>query len=59
MRKYLLDSTPMAAFLNRRQAAIDLISPWIEAHEVATSILVYGEVVEYIKGLADFPVRHA
>lgn len=48
----------MAAFLNRRQAAIDLISPWIERREVTTSILVYGEVVEYIKGLADFPVRH-
>jgi predicted nucleic acid-binding protein len=49
----------MAAFLNRRQAAIDLISPWIERREATTSILVYGEVVEYIKGLADFPVRHA
>lgn len=59
MRKYLLDSTPMAAYLNRRQAAIDLISPWIERREVATSILVYGEVTEYIKSLADFPERHA
>ncbi len=59
MRKYLLDATPMAAFLNRRQAAIDLISPWIDAHEVATSILVYGEVIEYIKGLPAFPARQA
>lgn len=58
MRRYLLDSTPMAAFLNRRQAAIDLITPWIERHEVTTSILVYGEVTEYIKSLADFPARH-
>ena len=59
MRRYLLDSTPMAAYLNRRQAAIDLVSPWIERREVATSILVYGEVTEYIKSLADFPKRHA
>lgn len=49
----------MAAFLNRRQAAIDLISPLSERLEATTSILVYGEVVEYTKGLADFPVRHA
>jgi predicted nucleic acid-binding protein len=59
MRRYLLDSAPMAAYLNRRQAAIDLIAPWIERHEVATSILVYGEVTEYIKSLPDFPERHA
>jgi predicted nucleic acid-binding protein len=59
MRKYLLDSTPMAAFLNNREAAISLIGPWIKAHEVATSILVYGEVVEYIKGFSNFEERHS
>lgn len=26
-------------------------------HQVATSIVVYGEVVEYIKGAASFPMR--
>lgn len=59
MREFLLDSGPMAAYLNRRKAAIDLISPWIERHQVATSILVYAEVTEYIKGLSDFSDRHA
>lgn len=58
MREFLLDSAPMAAYLNRRQAAIDLISPWIERHQVATSILVYAEVTEYIKSLSDFSARH-
>jgi predicted nucleic acid-binding protein len=57
MRRYLLDSTPVAAYLNRRQPAVDLIRPWIERREATTSILVYGEVTEYIKGLADFPAR--
>jgi predicted nucleic acid-binding protein len=31
----------------------------MERHEAATSILVYAEVVEYIKGRADFSSRHA
>jgi predicted nucleic acid-binding protein len=31
--------------------AVQLIHPLIERHEVATSILVYAEVTEYLKGL--------
>lgn len=30
------------------------MQPWLLAHEAATSILVYGEVVEYIKPRPDF-----
>lgn len=59
MRRYLLDTTPVAAFLNERLAAVDLVRPWIEQEEAATSILVYGEVVEYIKSFSDFDRRHA
>ncbi len=58
MRRYLLDSGPVAAFLLGRKAAVDLISPWIMNREAATSILVYAEVVEYVKGLSNFPRRH-
>jgi predicted nucleic acid-binding protein len=58
MRRYLLDSTPVAAYLHGRKSAVDLITPWIINREVATSILVYAEVVEYIKGLPDFSRRH-
>ncbi len=58
MKRYLLDSAPLAAYLLGRKAATDLITPWIIRREVATSILVYAEITEYIKGLPDFPRRH-
>ena len=32
--------------------AVELIHPLIKRHEVATSILVYAEVVKYIQGLS-------
>ena len=53
MRRYLLDTAPLAALLLARPAAVDLISPWLHRHEVATSILAYAEVVEYIKDFSD------
>jgi len=51
VNRYLLDSTPLTAYLNRRPTAVRLIDPWIEHREAATSILSYAEVVEYLKGL--------
>jgi predicted nucleic acid-binding protein len=54
MKRYLLDTTPLTAYLYNRQPAISLISPWLADDEVATSILVYGEIVEHIKGSANF-----
>src|SRR6266704_6465780 len=59
MRRYLLDTSPLAALLLARPAAVALITPWMERHEAATSILVYAEVVEYMKGRSDFSTRHA
>ena len=59
MRRYVLDTTPLAALLLARPAAVELITPWMERHESATSILAYAEVVEYIKSFPDFPIRHA
>jgi predicted nucleic acid-binding protein len=53
MRRYLLDTAPLAALLLARPAAIELIRPWLDHHEVATSILAYAEVVEYIKDFSD------
>lgn len=58
MRRYLLDSGPLAAYLNGRPAAVQLVSPWIARREVATSILVYAEVIEYFKSLPRFAERH-
>jgi len=58
MRRYLLDTTLVAAFLYNRPVAVRLITPWLEAHAAATSILVYAEVQEYIKGRANYPQHH-
>jgi predicted nucleic acid-binding protein len=58
MRRYLLDTAPLAALLLARPAALDLITPWLHRHEAATSILAYAEVVEYIKDFADAERRH-
>jgi predicted nucleic acid-binding protein len=57
MRRYLLDTAPLAALLLARPAAVDLIRPWLNRHEVATSILAYAEVAEYIKDMAAAPRR--
>src|SRR5918997_3773651 len=53
MRRYLLDTAPLAALLLARPAAVDLMSPWLNHHGVATSIFAYAEVVEYIKDFSD------
>ena len=57
MKRYLLDSTPLAAYLHGRPAAISLITPWIRAHEAATSQLCYAEVIEHLKSFPDFGRR--
>ena len=57
MRRYLLDTTVLSALLFGRLGAVDLIQPWISSREVVTRILVYGEVIEYLRGLTDFPRR--
>ena len=58
MRRYLLDTGPLGAYLQGREPAVDLIVPWIRRGEAATSILVYGELIEYIKSLHDYPTRY-
>lgn len=59
MRRYLLDTPMVSAYLLSRPAALSLVTPWIQNGEAATSILVYGEVNEYIRGRADYPQLHA
>jgi hypothetical protein len=53
VRRYLLDTTPLTAYLKGIASARDLIEPWIRRREAATSIFVYGEVTEYNKGFPD------
>ena len=59
MRRFLLDTPMVSAYLLSRPVALRLINPWIQNREAATSILVYGEVNEYIRGRADYPQLHA
>lgn len=57
MSRYLLDNGVLVAYLKGRPGALRLIRPWILAREVATSILVYGEAIEYLKSDAAFLQR--
>ena len=57
MRRYLLDTTPLAAYLFGRPQVVAFVDPWLESHQAATSILVYGEVIEYLMGRSRFPDR--
>jgi len=58
MKRYLLDTTVLGGYLLRRTVAVEIVEPWISRAEVATSILVYAEVVEYLRSLPDFPRRN-
>jgi predicted nucleic acid-binding protein len=57
MKQYLLDTAPLGALLRRRPPAIAIITPWLIADEVATSVIAYGEVIEYIRGWANYQQR--
>ena len=57
MRRYLLDTTPLAAYLLGRPQAVALVHPWLDRQQAATSILVYGEVIEYLMGRSGFSDR--
>ena len=58
MRKYLLDTTPLTAYVFGRPAAVTRFTSWLAEDEVATSVLAYAEVVEYLRGQPDFATRH-
>jgi predicted nucleic acid-binding protein len=57
MKQYLLDTAPLGALLRQRPAAVAIITPWIVADEVATSVIAYGEVIEYIRGWTNYQQR--
>jgi len=58
MRRYLLDTTPLTAYVFGRAEAVRRLEPWLAREEAATSILVYAEVVEYLRSQADCSARH-
>lgn len=55
MIRYLLDTTPLTALLFGRPRAVQRIQPWITQREAATSVIVYGEIIEYLQGSHDYP----
>ena len=55
MKKYLLDNGPLVALVKGRPGAEQLMRPWVEHDEAATSILAYGEAIEYFRSLSDYP----
>ena len=57
MRKYLLDTNILGAYLQGRPGAVKLAQPWIHSNAAATSIVVYGEITEYLKSFADYSHR--
>ncbi len=50
---YLLDTNVLGAYLLRRPGAVALIDPLVQQHEAETSILVFGEVTEYLRGFGN------
>jgi tRNA(fMet)-specific endonuclease VapC len=56
-KSYLLDANILAAFFRGKKNALNLITPWIVRQKAATSLVVYGEIIEYLMGFADF-ARH-
>jgi predicted nucleic acid-binding protein len=56
---FLLDTPILTAFLLGRRPAIDFVGTWAKRNEAATSIIVYGEIIEYLSGRSDFVERRA
>ena len=50
MNGYLLDTPIVTAYLRGRPGAVSLIAPWMSQRQAATSIIVYGECTEYLRG---------
>ncbi len=59
MTTYLFDAGPISALLRNCPVASQLLIPLMRMGEVATSTIVYGEVMEYVHGFADYQLRRA
>lgn len=57
MKRHLLDTSVLGAYLLGRSWAVSVVDPWVLADEAATSIVVYGEVAERLKRMPDFSIR--
>ncbi len=57
MKRYLLDTGPLAGVLLGRRHVVDHLGERLDGDELATSVLAYGEIVEHIRGRQDFEAR--
>lgn len=57
MSRYLLDNGVLVAYLKGRAGAVRRIRPWVIAQEAVTSLVVYGEAIEYLKSDPEFERR--
>jgi predicted nucleic acid-binding protein len=57
MAEHLVDTGPLAGYLLGRRWAIETLDPLLDKHEAATSILVNGEAIGYLKSLTDYAAR--
>ena len=57
MRRYLLDTGTLVAYLQGKPQVVQLVSPMLTSQHAATSMVVYGEVVEHFKSFPDFADR--
>lgn len=48
---FLLDTNVLGAYLLGRDGAVSLVAPLVPQHQAETSILVYGEIIEYFRSL--------
>lgn len=58
MKRYLLDTSLLAAYLHNRATAVSLLASWVQNDEAATSMLVYAEVIEFLKGLQNYQEKY-
>ena len=54
MKKYLVDSGVLAAYLKGRKTAINLLTSWLHNEEATTSILVCRDILEYFAAFNQF-----
>lgn len=59
MPTYLLDTTPLAAYLFGKRKAVDRINSLVTGADVLTSIVVYGELEEFIKPMPNYRELHS
>jgi predicted nucleic acid-binding protein len=51
---YLLDTAPLAAYIFGRPGAVARLDGLIKGGQAATSILTFGEVIEYLRSFPNF-----